>query len=399
MLLKQQKIMSNNIQNIDNVDNIFKTVNDNLFRSLPIINKNKTNNCEDNNEENEIISDPQWQRLQPIYELFYNLITDDKIDENMLKKHITYNFIQKLLSLFNSEDVKEREYLKSILHSIYAKVISRRKIIRKLITYYFHNFIYDSLKINGASEILNVLTSIICGFATPLRHEHIHFFKTVIIPLHKGYNDENLNCPVSELYLSCSEQLLKCSLLFIDKEKTLAVFLINGLLKYWPCGNFEKEILFLSELSEIVKLIDLKSNSNTMLFEKTISTLFEKTIPTLFKRLAKCLASQHIRVIEKVISFFDTEQFILMIEKYKNIIFPIINPVIQQIENIYSYMNKTQWYELLQLNVNDIKKILKNIDNVLYNKTTNTTISNNKENNKNEEKWKILISRAILMTC
>jgi len=49
----------------------------------------------------------------------------------------------------------------------------------------FYTLIHETYKFNGASELLDILASIISGFAIPLRDEHLIFFKTVIIPLHK----------------------------------------------------------------------------------------------------------------------------------------------------------------------------------------------------------------------
>jgi serine/threonine-protein phosphatase 2A regulatory subunit B' len=37
------------------------------------------------------------------------------------------------LQLFDSEEPREREYLKNILHRLYAKLVPRRKMIRKAI--------------------------------------------------------------------------------------------------------------------------------------------------------------------------------------------------------------------------------------------------------------------------
>lgn len=106
-------------------------------------------------------------------------------DVKALKVFITHSFIQEFLELFDSEEPREREYLKNILHRLYAKLVPRRKMIRKAITDCFHTLIHESYKFNGAAELLDILASIISGFAVPLRDEHVVFFKTVIIPLHK----------------------------------------------------------------------------------------------------------------------------------------------------------------------------------------------------------------------
>jgi serine/threonine-protein phosphatase 2A regulatory subunit B' len=58
-------------------------------------------------------------------------------------------------------------------------------MIRKAINEAFYELIHESHKFNGAAELLDILASIISGFAVPLREEHVTFFKNVIIPLHK----------------------------------------------------------------------------------------------------------------------------------------------------------------------------------------------------------------------
>lgn len=48
----------------------------------------------------------------------------------------------KLLELFDSEDPRERDYLKTILHRIYAKFMSLRAFIRKVCFDAFAVFLY-----------------------------------------------------------------------------------------------------------------------------------------------------------------------------------------------------------------------------------------------------------------
>jgi len=58
-------------------------------------------------------------------------------------------------------------------------------MIRKAITDQFYALIHCEYKFNGVAELLDILASIISGFAVPLREEHVKFFRGVIIPLHK----------------------------------------------------------------------------------------------------------------------------------------------------------------------------------------------------------------------
>jgi serine/threonine-protein phosphatase 2A regulatory subunit B' len=94
-------------------------------------------------------------------------------------------------------------------------------LIRKAITDCFQVLIHDIHKFNGASELLDILASIISGFAVPLREEHVIFFKNIIIPLHK--------VQTSNLYF---DNLIRCSMLFLTKDSSLAILLLDGILKY-----------------------------------------------------------------------------------------------------------------------------------------------------------------------
>ena len=93
--------------------------------------------------------------------------------------------MEELLDLFDSEEPREREFLKNILHRLYAKIVPRRKMIRIAIIDQFYTLIHEKYKFNGTAELLNMLAGIISGFATPLRDEHVKSFKNVFIPLHK----------------------------------------------------------------------------------------------------------------------------------------------------------------------------------------------------------------------
>ena len=93
--------------------------------------------------------------------------------------------MQEFLELFDSEESVERDYLKNILHKLYAKLVPRRKMVRKAINDTFFSLIHEIHKFNGAAELLDIMASIISGFAVPLREEHVIFFQKNIIPMHK----------------------------------------------------------------------------------------------------------------------------------------------------------------------------------------------------------------------
>jgi serine/threonine-protein phosphatase 2A regulatory subunit B' len=52
-------------------------------------------------------------------------------------------------------------------------MVPKRKMIRKAFTDQLYILIHKDFKFNGVGEILDILASIISGFAIPLRDEHV----------------------------------------------------------------------------------------------------------------------------------------------------------------------------------------------------------------------------------
>ena len=90
-----------------------------------------------------------------------------------------------LLELFDSEDPRERDYLKTILHRVYGKFMVHRPFVRRAINNVFYRFIFETERHNGVAELLEILGSIINGFALPLKEEHKAFLVRALMPLHK----------------------------------------------------------------------------------------------------------------------------------------------------------------------------------------------------------------------
>ncbi|MEQ2204372.1 Serine/threonine-protein phosphatase 2A 56 kDa regulatory subunit alpha isoform, partial [Xenoophorus captivus] len=145
-----------------------------------------------------------------------------------------------LLELFDSEDPRERDFLKTVLHRIYGKFLGLRAFIRKQINNIFLKFIYETEHFNGVAELLEILGSIINGFALPLKAEHKQFLMKVLIPLHTA--------------------------------KALALF--------------HAQVMFLGEIEEILDVIE--------------PTQFKKIQEPLFKQIAKCVANPHFQHLSPI---------------------------------------------------------------------------------------------------
>jgi len=59
-----------------------------------------------------------------------------------------------------SEDPRERDYLKTILHRIYGKFMNHRSHIRKTIGNVFYRFVYETERHNGIGRLS--LVSVAC---------------------------------------------------------------------------------------------------------------------------------------------------------------------------------------------------------------------------------------------
>ena len=57
---------------------------------------------------------------QIAYEFLLRYVVSNDTDAKTAKRHIDHKFIVQLLELFDSEDPRERDYLKTILHRIYG---------------------------------------------------------------------------------------------------------------------------------------------------------------------------------------------------------------------------------------------------------------------------------------
>lgn len=216
----------------------------NLFRSLP----RAPEPSGDPDEEEESFSDPQWPHLNIVYELLLRLVSMDHIDLALKKKAIDPPFVRQLMLLFDSEDPRERDYLKTITHRIYSKLTQRRALIRRVICNVFFEFIFETESHNGVAEMLEILASIINGFAVPIKDEHKIMLVKALVPLHKA-----------KTIAAYHPQLSYCMALYVAKDHTLTRDIIPGLLRHWPFGTSAKQIMFINELEDIFEYVQVRA--------------------------------------------------------------------------------------------------------------------------------------------
>uniref|UniRef100_A0A8C4PWN0 Serine/threonine protein phosphatase 2A regulatory subunit n=1 Tax=Eptatretus burgeri TaxID=7764 RepID=A0A8C4PWN0_EPTBU len=141
---------------------IIRMVSSNIFRTLP-----PSENPEFDPEEDEPMLEVSWPHLQIVYEFFLRFLEHHEFQATIAKKYIDQKFVLQLLELFDSEDPRERDFLKTILHRIYGKFLGLRAFIRKQINNIFLRFIYETEHFNGVAELLEILGRLgqhLCGF-------------------------------------------------------------------------------------------------------------------------------------------------------------------------------------------------------------------------------------------
>lgn len=250
----------------------------NLFRSLPPA----TDNYEP--DEDDPVLDPEWPQLQVVYELLLRLVVNPDVSPKAAKKTglIDQDFCSRLMQLFNSEDPRERDYLKTILHRVYGKFMSHRSFLRRSIANIFLQYVNDDKQHNGVGELLEILGSIVNGFALPLKKEHIDFLCNALLPLHKPRG-----------IAAFHPQLAYCVVQYSEKDTQCAIAVANYMVSVWPWSSSTKQLLLLNELEEILELVQ--------------GDHFLALRDTLFPCLAKCIGSSHFQIVERTLFMWHNE--------------------------------------------------------------------------------------------
>ncbi|KAK6992559.1 Serine/threonine-protein phosphatase 2A 56 kDa regulatory subunit [Favolaschia claudopus] len=284
----------------------------NLFRSIPPP-VNPTGDAFDPEEDDPVL-ELAWPHLQLVYEFFLRFVESPDFNTNLAKRYIDQPFVLNVLELFDSEDPRERDFLKTTLHRIYGKFLNLRAFIRRSINNVFFHFVYETERHNGIAELLEILGAIINGFALPLKAEHKIFLTRVLIPLHKAKS--------LSLY---HPQLAYCVVQFLEKDPALAEDVMMGLLKFWPKVNSPKQVMFLNEVEELLEVTD--------------PVEFQKIQVPLFQQLTRCINSQHFQVAERTLLYWNNEYVVNLMSDNLAVVLPIVFPALYT--NSKSHWNRT----------------------------------------------------------
>ncbi|RLN97916.1 hypothetical protein BBJ28_00024619 [Nothophytophthora sp. Chile5] len=251
-----------------------------------------------------------WGLLSACYDLLLKAIEHiDKLEKHVRKEFFPLRFIAQLVNLFKTPSFKERQVLKGVLHRLYYKLTQRRSAIRKEIANAFYEYIYETSNHYGVAELLEILGSIVNGFACPIKLEHVVLLEKALIPLHS-----------TPAFISYHQQLAYCMIQYVSKDHSLFTPIVRGLLKYWPVGNSFKEVIFIVEFEEMLEHVLAESD-------------FDAIAPKLARRLGQCMVSDQFQVAERAISCWSSPACLRIMNEYEKLgqgMFDVIKPFLQQ---------------------------------------------------------------------
>lgn len=260
---------------------------------------------------------------------------------------------------FDTEDPRAREYLKTILHRIYGRFMTYRLAIRKAINNTFFRFVYEDAKHAGIGELLEILGSIINGFALPLKDEHNFFLNKYLMPLHK---------PTT--MMAYHPQLCYCVVQFCEKDETLIKGIVLNLIKWWPHQNSTKEVNFLNELEEILEIIGDRE--------------FQEVLVPLFKCLARCIRGPHFQVAERTLFLWQSPPFHDLVREHCHQVLPLIYGAL-------AFAMNEHWNQSVSQLAGQVLQVFAEMDQDLLmrcEKQNEIDVVNQKqENDKRQQQW------------
>lgn len=313
-----------------------RMVSKNIFRGLIIRDRSPLDIGDPEGEEP--YEDPSWPHLEPVYEFFLRFVTNKELNSTNAAGIINAKLIPKLVGLFDSDDPRERDFLKTILQRIYSKFVSLRTCIRRTIQDSCYKASYENEMQNGISEQLEIMNNIINAFKVPLKAEHNDVLLKVLIPLHK-----------TRSLPSYHQNLMACLKLFALKEPKLISTIVFAMLQLWPWRMAVKQVLFLDTIEE---LLDITKGDE-----------FKKMQKELVPRLALCVSSTHSHVAERVLALWQNEDLVKLFNQHRRNVFP---PVIRAL-----YKNQKQhWSPSVGTKTADTLKQIMEVDRDIFDTVT-----------------------------
>jgi serine/threonine protein kinase len=179
----------------------------------------------------------------------------------------------------------------------------------------------ENTKAAYLSLTLHLLYRILLGISNELTPAHVHLLTYHLIPLHQPdslvlWRDQ---MSILELYHA---SLVQCIAVLLQKQPSLLPRTIAALLQpeiFTLAGNTPKQVLLLHEMDTYVGLMD----PSTYLDDNDVTWLH-----SLWHVVARCMASEHSRVAERALSYFQNSRVMLLVKQYPRICMAAVIPAL-----------------------------------------------------------------------
>eukprot|EP00927_Polykrikos_kofoidii_P039421 TRINITY_DN33811_c0_g1_i1.p1 TRINITY_DN33811_c0_g1~~TRINITY_DN33811_c0_g1_i1.p1 ORF type:complete len:961 (-),score=176.73 TRINITY_DN33811_c0_g1_i1:246-3128(-) len=339
------------------VKNAIEMCGVNIFRALFVKERSPLDIIDP--EDDEPYLDKAWPHLEVAYEFLLRLVSVKDLDPKVATKPLNQAFLGKMLVLFDSDDSRERDYLKMISQKIYSKFVGLRTGMRRSIQNACLKVAYENEMQNGVVELLDIMQNIINGFKVPLKAEHKDLLHKVLLPLHK----------VRSLPFFHSS-LMHCMTQYAEKDARLVAEIVRSILALWPNSMAVKEVLFLDEVEELLNL--------------TKSQDWSKMQDKLVKQLSFCIMSPHSQVSERALAFWKNDMLARQFNINRKAVYPIM------IKALYRNVRQ-HWHAAVNSRTFEVLKMLVETDHDLFDDcSANNRKSQTEEENKEVQrtrKW------------
>ena len=250
--------------------------------------------------ENREVLDPAWPHLHVVYELLLRFAVSRDGMPRETRRFMGRRFHSRLLALLQSADPRERDYVKTIMHGLYVRNMPVRVFLRQRMGDALLSVVHERRFHAGVSEILEILGSVVSGFAVPLRPDHLVLLGRVLMPLHTAPG-----------FPTFHGELVTVLSLFLEKDPSSTVNVImRGLVRVWPWQSSSKIVLLLNELEDFL--------------DQTPPAEFARVSEQVLRVLARCMQSSHLQVAERALRLWNNQYFMSLVAQQRVRIFPVV---------------------------------------------------------------------------
>mmetsp|Transcript_18948 Transcript_18948/g.44111 ORF Transcript_18948/g.44111 Transcript_18948/m.44111 type:complete len:1051 (+) Transcript_18948:81-3233(+) len=335
----------------------------NVLRGLKVSDRNPMDFLMEAEDES-ASTDPAWFHLEHVYDLFSKVVTSrGTVDVKIVQREVGTSFVRAVFEYLDSDDARERDALKTLVQQMYSKLSKLRDAIIGALRYELTKTVYERESHRGVKELLELASDLTKGFSSSVLDIKVpkDFLTRILLPMHKLY-------ALNEFH-SC---LVTCIKKYVELDARLTYVIITKLLKVWPVAAASKQVLYLDEIEEMLKM--------------TPQIQFRRMQESLVRRIALCIESPHYQVAERALLLWNTEGFVKLVNQNARSLLPhLIGP-----------LSKTHWFQAVNQRLPNVVQLLKETNQTVY---QDSVVASEKEIQKKaaiqaarEEKWAALQS-------